>query len=116
MHADPRDTILPAGSNEEIKMVLVPNFPSEEVKEVPGPLVIRHLVIHESTVPGAPPENLHSGTIKEIQELVTLLLIKERGVLEVGGVIRALDSANLPAEKSQILWVLQRSPKHRVFS
>ena len=104
--ADPYHAFVPAGSNEEVKVVEVTNFhwttsggsaksqsgtcgmcsdSRQGVAEIPpGPPVTGHPVIHDSLVPGAP---RHASVIKEVQKLVTELLIVERRVLGLDRVI-----------------------------
>ena len=65
--------------------------------------LIWHPVIHESTVPGAPPDLFQAGTVKTMHELVSELLIRERGVLGFDRVSRALDSKNLPTERDRFV-------------
>ena len=75
-----------------------------------------HLVIHANMVPRAPAETNQLGIIKKMLEAILEILVKEPGVLGVEEVIKALKNRNMPVDEAQILWLLQESPQHNVFS
>ena len=77
-----------------------------------GPFLTGHFVTHESAVLESPLDISHAGTMKEMQELVTELLIKERGVLEVD---RSIASCKLAFRKDEVLGFFFKSPQHRVY-
>ena len=140
MQEDPHYTFVPAGSSEEVKMVLLPNFLWEisqggtkspqvvcglgsdsdggcckSMADIPpGQSLIGHPVeMHESAVLGAPPEHVQAETVKDMHELGTEWLIKERGVLGLHRASEPWISKNVPAQKDQVLWLLQGSPRYR---
>ena len=66
-------------------------------------------------VPGRLAEIVHAATIKEMQKLVTELLIVQRTVPCLDRGIRVLDNANLPAERDPVLWFLPKSQQCKVY-
>ena len=74
---DPHFTFVPAGSNEEIKIALVPKFPrtvseeSESEQRIPqGPLLDGHPVVHESGVLCAL-ETFQAEMVKKMHEVIS---------------------------------------------
>ena len=60
----------------------------------------------------APPETNLLGLIKKMHEANFEILVKERGVLGVDKVIKALKLRNMQAD----LWLLPESPQYKVLS
>ena len=68
----------------------------------PSPPIKGHPVVHTTTVPRAPPETNHAGIIKRMREAIFETLVKDRGVLGLDKVIKALKHKSVPSPFSWI--------------
>ena len=123
MLEDPHYTVVPAGPNERGQHRIgakiswtVSEESNSEQRIPPGPSLEGHPATHENAVPCAPPEMRHAGVIKRMHEVISLTLVKNRGIRRSDMVMGALDSENLPAEKDRALRLLQGSPQYTVAS
>ena len=128
LQGDPQHAFFSAGLNDEIEITRVPKqwpvskegtTPPEpgfcvrcdsdddnrknEGRSPPGPPSNGQPVIHASTIPCAPPETNKAENIKKMQEAIFEILAKERGVLGLDMVIKALKNRNMPMDEVQIV-------------